>query len=42
MFLVPGLTFLFMHSRCPFVPPLLVQPKVGCLPQNKTVYTNWD
>lgn len=42
MFLFPGLIFLFMHSKCLFVPPLLEQPKMGCYPQNKIVYTSWD
>lgn len=42
MFLFPGLIFLLMHSKCPFVPPLLEQPKMGCYPQNKIVYTSWD
>lgn len=42
MFLSPGLIFLFMHSRCSFVPPLLDQLKMGYYPQNKIVYTSWD
>jgi hypothetical protein len=31
-----------MHSRGPSASPLLVQPEMGCYPQNKAAHTDWD
>jgi hypothetical protein len=31
-----------MHSRGPSASPLLVQPEMGCYPQNKAAHTGWD
>lgn len=39
--MLPGLSFLLMHSRdlCLL---LLVRPKMGYHPLNKTAHTDWD